>query len=90
MKPQSENELVDLIIKWVKEDRQTTGFASPQITKDTNLMESGLVDSIGFVELILFVESQTGNQIDVSDVDPSEFAVVKHLSRIAVRSLQRA
>ena len=82
MKSQAENDIVNLIIDWIKQDRQTAGFESPHITPDTNLIESGVLDSSGFIELILFVESQTGAQIDLMEVEPSEFGVVKHLSRI--------
>ena len=89
MKPQSENDLVNLVIKWVKEDQQTNGSTSPEVTPDTDLMESGLLDSSGFVDLILFIESQTGSQIDLNDVDPGEFSVVKHLSQIALRNHQQ-
>jgi acyl carrier protein len=34
-------------------------------------MESGLLDSIGFVELIVFMERQTGRDIDLTDVIPA-------------------
>jgi acyl carrier protein len=82
MKFPSENDLVDLIIKWIKQDRQTTGFGVLHITPDTDLIESGLLDSSGFIELILFLESYTNIQIDLTQVDPSDFAVIRNLSRI--------
>jgi acyl carrier protein len=83
MKFLSENDLTDLIIKWIKQDRQTTGFGVLHITPDTDLIESGLLDSSGFIELILFLESHIDCQIDLTQVDPSEFAVIRNLSRIA-------
>jgi acyl carrier protein len=51
-------------------------------------MESGLLDSIGFVELIVFMERKTGGNIDLTDVDPSEFTTVNGLSQIALRNVQ--
>ncbi len=83
---QSETELINLIVSWVKENKQTNGSANVQITGDTNLLESGLLDSFGFVELILFIENQSGCEIDLTDVDPEEFCVVKGLCRIALRN----
>jgi acyl carrier protein len=88
MKPQLEIELDDLIIKWVRENAQTNGNSHVELTWHTNLMESGLLDSIGFVELIVFMEKQTGSNIDLTDVDPSEFTTVAGLSRIALRNFQ--
>jgi acyl carrier protein len=55
-----------------------------ELTGHTNLIESRLLDSIGFVELIVFMEGQTGCNIDLGDVDPSEFTTVEGLSRIAL------
>jgi acyl carrier protein len=88
MKPQLEVELDDLIIKWVKKNAQTNGNGEVELTKHTNLMESGFLDSIGFVELIVFMEGQTGCNIDLTDVDPNEFTTVAGLSCIARRNAQ--
>jgi acyl carrier protein len=88
MKPQSDIEVVDLIIKWVKRNTQSNGNGHVELTGGTDLMESRLLDSIGFVELILFMEIQMGCNIDLTDVDPSEFTTVNGLSRIALRSDQ--
>jgi acyl carrier protein len=88
MKPKLEIELVDLIIKWVRKNAQTNGSGQVELTVHTNLMESGLLDSIGFVELIVFMESKTGSNIDLTDVDPSEFTTVNGLSQIALRNVQ--
>jgi acyl carrier protein len=88
MKPQLEIELVDLIVKWVRKNGLTHGNGQVELAGHTNLMESGLLDSIGFVELIVFMESQTGYNIDLTDVDPSEFTTVKGLSQIALRNVQ--
>jgi acyl carrier protein len=88
MNPQLEIEYVDLIVKWVRKNGLTNGNGQVELTGHTNLMESGLLDSIGFVELIVFMESQTGSTIDLIDVDPSEFTTVNGLSRIALRNVQ--
>jgi acyl carrier protein len=86
MKPQLELEVVDLVVHWVKKNMQTNGNRRVEVSADTDLMESGLLDSIGFVELIVFMESQIGCNIDLTDVDPSEFTTVNGLCRIALRN----
>jgi len=40
--------------------------------------------------LILYIESMDGYRIDLSDADPNEFAVIRGLCRIALRSLSTA
>lgn len=88
MKTLTEHELVELVIDWVKANKLTDGLSNVAITGDTNLLESGLLDSLGFIEMIVFLENQNGCQIDLTDVDPAEFCVVKGLCRIALRSQQ--
>jgi acyl carrier protein len=77
-------QLTNLIVQWVRENTQSDGFSDPEITEDTDLMASGLLDSFGFIDLLLFVESQSGIKVDLTDVDPSEFTVIKGLCNIAL------
>lgn len=88
MKPESEKELIDLILNWVRANGRTNGSVK-EITPDTNLLQSGLLDSLGFVELIVFIETESGWQIDLTDVDPAEFCVVKGLCAVALRNHHR-
>lgn len=77
-------ELTELIIRWVREHRLPSDFSDPEITEDTDLMAVGLLDSLGFVDLLLFIESQSGINVDLTDVEPSEFTVVKGLCNITL------
>lgn len=86
MKPQLEFEVADLVVHWVKKNMQANGNRRIEVSADTDLMESGVLDSIGFVELIVFMENQIGCNIDLTDVDPSEFTTVNGLCRIALRN----
>ena len=86
MQVRSENELLNLVMHWLKAYKQTNGSAHVEITEDTNLMESGVLDSLGFIELLMFIETQSGCQIDLMDIDPGEFSVVKSLCEIALRN----
>ena len=80
----TQHELAELIIQWVKENKQSADFPDSQITEDTDLMAAGLLDSFGFVDLVLFLEEQCGTKINLVDVDPSEFTMVKGLCNIAL------
>jgi acyl carrier protein len=85
MKPVREETLVGLVKAWIKQNGQNPG--SPEITENTDLIASGFLDSFGFIELIMFMESKTGCKIDLSDIEPSEFTVVKKLCKHAIRKL---
>jgi acyl carrier protein len=88
MKSLSESGLIELVIQWVQENKLQNGSGNPEITPDTNLLERGLLDSLSFVHLILFLESQAECRINLFDVDPAEFTQVRGLCRIALQDLQ--
>ena len=85
--PISEAELTDRVIAWVRQNKQISNAAGGEITPDTDLLASGLLDSLGFIELITFIESLDGCGVDLTDVDPGDFAMVRGLCKLAPRSL---
>lgn len=82
----SERALVDLVIGWVKENKLHGSSHGVEISADTNLLESGLLDSFAFVDLLLFLENRIGEKIDLLDVEPEQFTVVKGLCLLAMRN----
>ncbi len=84
----SEAQLVDLVINWVRSNHRPENSRNGDISPHTDLIASGMLDSFGFIDLIVFIESQSGCRIDLTDVDPSEFCIVKGLCRITLRSQQ--
>ena len=85
MKPVVEQELIQQVIGWVKENG-LHGASHADISENTNLLESGLLDSFAFVDLVLFIENFTQKRLDLLDVNPEEFTVVKGLCTLALRS----
>ena len=81
----SESQLIDLVMDWVRLNQQS-GNRSVEITPETDLLGGGLLDSFGFVDLLVYVESLDGCKINLAEADPTEFTVVKGLCRIALRS----
>jgi acyl carrier protein len=82
----TERELIDLVIDWIKQNKLPADDGNSQIAPDTDLINSGLLDSLKFIELIQFIEVQIGCQIHLMDVAPDEFTVVKDLCNIGLRS----
>ena len=82
----SEAQLADLVINWVRDNHRPGNSPNGKISPDTDLIASGLLDSFAFIDLIVFMESQSGCRIDLTDVDPSEFCIVRGLCRITLRS----
>ena len=70
----SESHLIKLVIEWVKENNP-----------NTDLFKSGAIDSFGLVDLIVYIESETGCVVELADTDPGEFSVVRGLCRVALK-----
>ena len=81
----AEKELIDLVVGWVKQNGRN-GSNHTEISESTNLLESGLLDSFAFVDLVLFIENCTRQKIDLTDVAPEEFTVVKSLCHLAFQN----
>lgn len=85
MKAVAEQELIQHVIGWVKENG-LHGASHTKISENTNLLESGLLDSFAFVDLVLFIENCTQTKLNLLDVNPEEFTVVKSLCNLALRN----
>ena len=79
-----ENELVSAVLEWVRAHNQQRDPLAGEVTEDTDLLVSGMLDSMGFVELMAFMEETTGFKIDLIDLDPSEFTKIRGLCAYVV------
>lgn len=73
-----------LLIAWIHANTRNTEQVS--ISRDTELLESGLLDSFGLLELVVYLEDKTGLQIDLANADASAFALVKGICDLALQS----
>ena len=51
------------------------------LSDDLDLRDEGIVDSLGFVQLIADLETRLGSEIDLSDLDPEQLTNVGALAR---------
>jgi D-alanine--poly(phosphoribitol) ligase subunit 2 len=54
---------------------------------DLDLLESGLVDSVGLVELILELEQHFGIDLPVENLEVEDFRSIRSLARLVARSM---
>ena len=86
----TQSEFTTLALTWIREHKQAGEVADIEITESTDLIGSGLLDSFGFVDLFLFLETQGDFKIDLTDVEPADFSTVAGLYRIAGRDHDEA
>jgi acyl carrier protein len=62
-------------------------FNSKNYTLDdnTSFLETGIVDSTGVIELVLFVEENFGIQVDNEEIIPDNFDSVNNLATYVMR-----
>jgi acyl carrier protein len=51
---------------------------------DAELLESGLIDSLAFVELILIISGDYGVVVEMADLDVANFRTIRHIAAFIV------
>ena len=75
-----ESELLDLVKSSLAVKRRVASAQHTNIHRSTPLFESGVVDSLGILDLIAFVEEATGRTIPLRMIDLKYFGTVERIS----------
>jgi len=70
------------LLDWVRENSTLDGQGSIEIDADTNLLETSVLDSVGFIELVSILEEKTGQDIDLMSMDFSDSVSINGLFRL--------
>jgi acyl carrier protein len=81
----TQEQFVELLSNWIRSNKQPSDAL--QISLDTELLGSGLLDSFDFLDLIVHIEGKAGCKIDLAIADPNEFSVVRGLWNLAQRAI---
>jgi acyl carrier protein len=61
------------------------GEDDPDLTEDTSLLESGVVDSTGILELVSFIESTYGFRLPDEDMLPENLDSIERIAAYVSR-----
>jgi acyl carrier protein len=64
------------IVGRLEEAARAKGATLPEIVDDTDLLSAGLIDSMGFVELISAIEGQFNCEVDFGQFCSDEFTTL--------------
>jgi len=70
------------LLDWIQENNDLDGQDCPEIDADTNLLETGVLDSISFLELISILEEKTRQNIDLMSMDVNDSVSINSLFRL--------
>lgn len=59
-----------------------------ELKDDESLIETGIIDSMGMLELVVFVESDFGIEVEDMDLTPENFESVEALSTFVESKLE--
>ena len=79
----------DVIIKYVK-DELLEGYEGMELEADQDLLGSGLIDSIGMMTLVAFVEEQFDISIPPGDLTIENFMTIDAISTYLESRKQQA
>jgi acyl carrier protein len=81
-----ENYIKDHLAQVAKEK----GIALPEIDGQSNLLDLGVLDSLGFVQMLMGLETEFGLEMDLTEMDPEEFTSLQGLVATALKTSQAA
>ena len=74
------------VIAYLNELSERLGVSGLEFNDDTRLLDTGVVDSVGFIELVLATEERFGISVDLDRHDPAEFTTLAGFVRAIVAS----
>lgn len=80
---QLEGKLKEFVLSYLREKKHLSEDDSANITDDMDLVASGLLSSLGFIEMISSVEETFKIEIDFENFDPGEFTSLAGFVRLA-------
>ena len=90
MTGQAEREVKAFIVSLVRERLLASGFDLRHIPDDFDLRGHGVIDSLGFIQLLLALETLFGQPMDLADLAPEQLTNLTVLSQhIAAQILTR-
>lgn len=79
-------EMREFVLSCLRERLDLLGMDPGEINDDISLTGSGLIDSMGFVELVGSFEDKFDYEIDLDEYDPEEFTTLGGFLRCAIHS----
>jgi acyl carrier protein len=76
---------VELRVEAFLRDQLKVRLDDPGFSRDVDLFDSGYVDSVGFAELLAFLEEDLGAVVPEEDLLSEEFSSVQGVARVVQR-----
>jgi acyl carrier protein len=71
------NELREMVLEIIAHKIEAAGLNRQEFDDDIDLLQSGLIDSFDFLDLIAEIETRSGIEIDLAKLDESDFTTLR-------------
>ena len=78
----TDKEIKTFILRFLEKRAQRLGIKEKFLLNDFELIKSGLLDSMSFLDLIAALEDRFKVQIDFDDKSPAEFTTLVGLTKL--------
>ena len=75
----NEHELRSFLKNFLYKKLDRANLSHKDLTDDVNFVTSGIIDSMGFFELMGDIEDKFNVELDFSEKDPKEFTTIEEL-----------
>ena len=70
---------IEVLKKYVTKEL-LNGRANQQLNNDDNILTTGLIDSLGIMRLVAFIEEEFSTQVPPEDVTIDNFRTIGHIA----------
>ncbi|MRS01656.1 acyl carrier protein [bacterium] len=71
----------EFLIDFLEERLVLNGYRAAEVTDDFDLLVSGVIDSVAFLEMIVALQEQFDVEFDFGEVDPEQLSIIGPLCR---------
>ena len=71
------NELREMVLEIIAHKIEAAGLNRQEFDDGIDLLQSGLIDSFGFLDLVAEIENRSGIEIDLAKLDESNFTTLR-------------
>ncbi|MCB1759074.1 MAG: acyl carrier protein [Gammaproteobacteria bacterium] len=85
-----ESEIKTILRELVNGRLTAQGKATDILDDNVSLVDIGVIDSFGFLELVAELEEKTGVFPDFEDADPDQFTSINGLAQVILETMKQA
>lgn len=85
MTEHNEEQMYEIILNVLEPRLEGAGFSRSTVKPETDLLESGILDSFGMLDILMQIEEEAGVSTDLAEMDFEKAVTAKGLAEEIIR-----